>query len=194
MQPKKLKEVKNLFNAIQSRREISFDRLLYSLGIRHVGLENAKLFAKTYVSIDVFLRSINQAIINNNEALENLLAIDGIGQKVSYSLLNFFRNKKNINEVNRLLKEITVLPYKIKVRQSQFSGKVLIFTGELEKMTRSEAKSLAEKLGAKTTSTVTNRTDFVIAGNKPGSKFKKAQELGIRIIDEKSWLEKTKNT
>ena len=185
---------KNLFNAIQSRREISFDRLLYSLGIRHIGLENAKLFAKTYITIDEFLKSINHAITNNNEALENLLAIDGIGQKVSYSLLNFFRNKKNINEVNRLLKEITVVPYKIKVKQSLFSGKILIFTGELKKMTRIEAKSLAEKLGAKTTSTVTNRTDFVIAGNKPGSKFKKAQELGIRIIDEKIWLEKTKNS
>ena len=174
---------KNLIIAINNSKNIDLDKFIYSLGIRHIGETISKLLAKEFLNVNEFLKNINNK--------EKLLFIDGLGPKAINSLLNFFKRKHNLVTVNELIKIISVNDFKKINKLSFFTNKNIIFTGTLKKMSREECKYLAQQLGAKITSSVSKNTDFLIVGEKPGSKLKKAKELKINILTEEEWIKKT---
>ena len=183
------KSAKNLFEAIENKKTIEFSRFLFSLGIRHVGENVAKILARHFLSWSKFVESI--AISQNKESQEylDLVAIDGIGTTVVSSLLSAFESGSEKNIINRLANHLNILDEIPPNGENSFiSGKTLVFTGTLEKMSRSEAKSLAENFGAKVSGSVSAKTDLVIAGPGAGSKIKKAEELGLKVLDETEWL------
>ena len=180
--------VSNLLKAVEERRRIAFERFLFALGIRHIGENNAALLARTYGTVEAFLAAMGEAVDMATPAYEELVNIDGIGPKVAEALIDFFREDHNREVVNDLLAEVTVEPAKAVRTDSPVSGKTLVFTGTLEKMSRPEAKALAERLGAKVSGSVSAKTDLVVAGPGAGSKLKVATELGIEVIDEDAWL------
>ena len=183
------KSAKNLFEAIENKKTIEFSRFLFSLGIRHVGENVAKILARHFLSWSKFVESI--AISQNKESQEylDLVAIDGIGTTVVSSLLSTFESGSEKNIINRLANHLNILDEIPPDGENSFiSGKTLVFTGTLEKMSRSEAKSLAENFGAKVSGSVSAKTDLVIAGPGAGSKIKKAEELGLKVLDETEWL------
>ena len=183
------KSAKNLFEAIENKKTIEFSRFLFSLGIRHVGENVAKILARHFLSWSKFVDSI--AISQNKESQEylDLVAIDGIGTTVVSSLLSAFESGSEKNIINRLANHLNILDEIPPDGENSFiSGKTLVFTGTLEKMSRSEAKSLAENFGAKVSGSVSAKTDLVIAGPGAGSKIKKAEELGLKVLDETEWL------
>ena len=159
------------------------DKFILSLGIRYVGETLSNVIAKEFLTVNTFINSSN-----NKERLFN---IDGLGPKVINSIYNYLQNSKNYKIVTTLSKLINVLDYKKIQSDSLFSNKNIVFTGTLSKLSRDEAKHLAIQLGAKISSAVTSKTDYVIAGGKPGSKAKKAKELGISILSEDDWIKKT---
>ncbi|MDX1949915.1 MAG: NAD-dependent DNA ligase LigA [Rickettsiales bacterium] len=186
--------VQKLFNAIKNRRKIELARFIYSLGIRHIGQENAKLLAKNYISFQEFYRKIIN-ICNQENGFENspefmeLLAIDGLGEKIIKSIILYFSNEKHRAIIQDLLKYIEVEDYKESQKiNSAFIGKSIIFTGTLEKLTRVEAKAKAELAGAKVASSISAKTDYLIAGADAGSKLNKAKELNVKIISEDEFL------
>ncbi|MDP7545986.1 MAG: NAD-dependent DNA ligase LigA [Alphaproteobacteria bacterium] len=172
----------NLFAAIEDRREISLDRLIYALGIRHVGQGNAKLLARRYETLEKFQEAVF------GDSLEELLDIDGIGEKVAKALLAFFADDHNKSVWTALVKKLQVQDMARAATTSPVAGQTLVFTGTLEKTSRLEAKARAEAMGAKVSGSVSAKTDMVIAGAAAGSKLKKAQELGVKVIDEAEWL------
>lgn len=183
------KSTKNLFESIENKKTIEFSRFLFSLGIRHVGENVAKILARHFLSWSKFVESI--AISQNKESQEylDLVAIDGIGTTVVSSLLSTFESGSEKNIINRLANHLNILDEIPPDGENSFiSGKTLVFTGTLEKMSRSEAKSLAENFGAKVSGSVSAKTDLVIAGPGAGSKIKKAEELGLKVLDETEWL------
>ncbi len=178
-----------LFAAIDARREPELDRFIFALGIRHVGETTAALFARTYSNFDAFEQAAIAAADHAGNAYEVFLATDGIGETVAQSVIGFFGNARNRAVLDSLLEEVTPRPYVVTISaDSEVAGKTVVFTGTLEKMTRSEAKAGAERLGAKVAGYVSAKTDIVVAGPGAGSKLKKAEELGIRILDEDQWL------
>lgn len=186
--------ISNLFYAINNKKEIELNRFIYALGIRHIGQENAKLLAKNYITFENFKSSILKIVAGNlffeeTEEYKNIIQIDGIGQKVVASIIKFFGNNKNLNIIENLQKQLSILPYVNTVTESAVTGKIVVFTGSLEKISRNEAKAKAESLGAKVAGSVSAKTDYVIAGADAGSKLKKAQELGVKILTEAEWLE-----
>lgn len=180
--------VKNLFAAVNQRRTISFERFLFALGIRHVGDNNAALLARTYGTVEAFLAAIGEAVDIETQAYGELVNIDGIGPKVAAALADFFGEDHNRKVVDDLLGEVAVEPAKAVKSDSPISGKTIVFTGTMEKMSRSEAKALAERLGAKVSGSVSAKTDLVVAGPGAGSKLKIAAGLGVEVIDEAAWL------
>ncbi len=181
--------VRNLFNAIDERREIPLNRLIYALGIRHIGETNAKLIARHYATIEAFIAGLEAAGEGpESEAYHELIAIGGIGEVVAEAIVEFFKETRNREAVNALLREIKVLPMEQTVRDSAVAGKTVVFTGSMEKMTREEAKAMAERLGAKVSGSVSKKTDYVVAGADAGSKLKKAAELGVAVLSEDDWI------
>ncbi len=180
----------NLFAAIDARRVIAFDRLLYGLGIRHVGRTTASLLARTYGSWKTFREAMAAVGEKESEAYNELVAIDGIGPVVAAAIAEFFAEPHN-REVLSGLEDalVTILDAEQPTSTSPVSGKTVVFTGTLERMTRDEAKARAESLGAKVSGSVSKKTDILIAGPGAGSKFKKAQELGVQVMDEDAWLD-----
>ena len=181
--------VRNLFEAIDERRKIDFDRFLFSLGIRHIGDTSAGLIARTYGSFQNFYDAMKLAANEESDARAELLAIDGIGEVVALSMIEFFSEAHNIEALDRLLSEVTVLDAEAPAADSDVAGKTVVFTGTLEKMTRSEAKAKAESLGAKVSGSVSSKTDYLVAGPGAGSKLKKAQELDVIVLTEDEWLD-----
>ena len=178
------KAVENLVAAIDRRRQIPLDRFINALGIRHVGETTAKTIARNYLAVEPFLAAMEGA-----HAVEELDAIEGIGETVAQAVKDFFDEKHNRELVKHLLKEVEVQPVQApKTSGSPVAGKTLVFTGTLEKMTRPEAKARAEALGAKVASSVSKKTDLVIAGPGAGSKLAEAQKHGVEVIDEDTWL------
>ncbi len=178
------KLVENLVESINRRREITLDRFINALGIRHVGDTTAKLLARTYHSWDAFFEAME-----SKNAVEDLDAIEGIGLAVAEAIKDFFDEKHNRDAVKRLLKEATVKDApKINTKGSPVAGKTVVFTGTLEKMTRPEAKARAESLGAKVSGSVSKKTDIVVAGPGAGSKLADAQKFGVQVLDEDAWL------
>lgn len=176
----------NLFNAINLRRKISLDRFLYALGIRHVGQTTAKTLARAWRTLEALRAVLEQG--DKEKAQAELETLDGIGPKVSSALVGFFSEDHNVQVVDDLLKEVEVEETDAPVTESPVAGKTIVFTGSLEKMSRPEAKARAEGLGAKVSGSVSSKTDIVVAGPGAGSKLKKANELGIRTMDEDEWL------
>ncbi len=172
----------NLFDAIDERRAISLDRLILALGIRHVGQGNAKLLARRYETLDDFEAAMS------GDNLEEILDIDGIGEKVAKALLAFFADDHNRTVWHDLVRQLQVRDMERADTASPVAGKTLVFTGTLEQTSRAEAKARAEALGAKVSGSVSAKTDLVIAGAAAGSKLKKAQALDVKVIDEAGWL------
>ena len=174
------RSVTNLFAAIDAKRTIPLDRLIFALGIRHVGEQVAGLLARHYVTWDNFESSMTGA---------DLTSIDGIGTVVATSLIEAFQNPAERVAIDTLIAHLTVQPVARRaVAGSPIAGQTIVFTGTLERMSRSEAKARAEAMGAKVAGSVSAKTDLVIAGPGAGSKAKAAEALGIRIIDEDAWL------
>ena len=177
------KSVEKLFNAINNKRTIDLPRFIYALGIRQVGTATARLIAKNYVSFQAFMQDMI-----NKETLK-LVEIDGIGANMATDIVEFFQEEHNITTINRLLKEIVVEDFVDTTNyDSPVAGKTIVFTGTLEKMTRSEAKAKALSLGAKVSGSVSKNTDYVVQGADAGSKAAKAAELGIKILTEEEFL------
>ncbi|MCM5555766.1 NAD-dependent DNA ligase LigA [Pleomorphomonas sp. NRK KF1] len=185
--------VRNLFESIEARRRIDLHRLIFGLGIRHIGEGNAKLLARAYGSWTHFYDAMKKAADRDPETLAELDAIDGVGAVVVEALTDFFGEDHNRDAIDALLQEITPLDAEAPVTtNSPVAGKTVVFTGSLEKMTRDEAKATAERLGAKVAGSVSKKTDLVVAGPGAGSKLAKASELGIEVIDEDAWLDRIK--
>lgn len=182
--------VKNLFEAINERRRVDLDRFLFGLGIRHVGETTARLLARSYGSIEALMGAMEKATGPETEAYQDLLSIDGIGDVVAEAIVDFFQEEHNREAVRALL-EAGVAPQPLEAQDtgSPVAGKTVVFTGSLELFTRSEAKAKAESLGAKVSGSVSAKTDILVAGPGAGSKLKKAQELGIQVLDEQGWLD-----
>jgi DNA ligase (NAD+) len=185
--------VRNLFNAIEARRKISLNRLIYALGIRHVGETNAKLLARHYGSIKAFREAVAAAAAGPaSEAYQDLNAIQGIGDVLADAIVEFFKEPRNREALNHLLEQIDVEPMEQARSDSPVAGKTVVFTGTLEKMTREEAKAMAERLGAKVSGSVSKKTDYVVAGPGAGSKLGKAKEFGVAVLSEDDWLALTR--
>ena len=184
------KSAVNLFVAIESRRTISLNRFIFALGIRHVGETTAKILARTYGSWSDFSQAAKVAIAKDSESWQDLVGIDGIGDVIAQSIVEFFSESRNMETLDALLNEVTPEDDEgIVTFDTAISGKTVVFTGSLEQLTRDEAKVQAENLGAKVSSSVSKKTDLVIAGPGAGSKLKKAEELGVEVISESDWLE-----
>ena len=187
-----VQSAKNLFKAIDGRRKIELHRMIYALGISQVGQNNAKLLAKNYRSLKVLRQQMQQAEDKNSEAWSDLLAIDGIGESVAHDLVQFLANNTtmldNLVAGDEPLVEVVDDPG-AQGSSGALSGMSIAFTGTLENMSRSEAKELAERLGAKVVSSVSKKTDILVAGAASGAKIKKAQELGLKIFDEADWMD-----
>jgi DNA ligase (NAD+) len=178
-----------LFDAIEARRNVRLDRFIYALGIRHVGETTARLLARNYGSAQAFIKAMRAAATNRQgEAFAELDNIEGIGPTVAASIADFFAEPHNVEVVEELLKEVRPEPLEAVDHASPISGKTVVFTGTLEKMTRSEAKAKAERLGAKVAGSVSKHTDYVVAGPGAGSKLKNAAALGVKVLTEDEWL------
>lgn len=184
----------NLFNAIEARRNVRLDRFIYALGIRHVGEITGRLLARNYGTASSFLEAMRKAGADaEGEAFAELANIEGIGPIVAAAVAEFFAEPHNVAVVEALLKEVSPEPLEAVDRGSKVSGKTVVFTGTLEKMTRSEAKARAERLGAKVAGSVSRKTDYVVAGPGAGSKLKNAKDLGVQVLSEEDWLKLISN-
>lgn len=206
--------VNKLFDAIDARRQIPFSRFLYALGIRHVGEVNARRLARAYISFDRFneaakkahLPVINEEMLDpfaisakqsqgllpsdpSGQIWQDITNIEGIGHVVAEAIVDFYGEPHNLAVIEALLKEVTVTDEVLpNISGSPVAGKTIVFTGSLEHMSREEAKAMAERLGAKTSGSVSTKTSLVVAGPGAGSKLTKARELNIEIINEDEWF------
>jgi len=180
--------VSNLLAAIESRRRIALDRFIYGLGIRHIGEQTALVLARGYGSASAFLAAMDRVAAQDSEAISELDALDQIGDAVISAAAAFFAEDHNRGMVQRLVDQLTVEDVAAPKSDTPVAGKTVVFTGALERMTRDEAKAQAEALGAKVASSVSRKTDLVVAGPGAGSKLKVATDLGIEVISEDDWL------
>tara|TARA_B100000579_G_scaffold415252_1_gene409698 strand:+ start:3 stop:1226 length:1224 start_codon:yes stop_codon:yes gene_type:complete len=179
--------INNLKKAIDKSKNIALERFIYSIGIRHIGLENAKILANFFKTSEKFSELFDQTKRKN--ILVNLEELDGIGYTQAESIENFFSNKTNSENINLLLKVLNIINYKKIIKKGKLGNKNIMFTGGFKKMSRSEAKSLAENNGAKILGTVSKKLDYLVIGDsKPTkSKIDKAKKLKVRIVIEKDW-------
>ena len=185
------KSLENLFKAIEARRKIGLDRFIYALGIRHIGETTARDLARSLGSIDAFRSSATAAAQGgkDSEAYRDLDNIEGIGETVVDALIDFFAEPHNVRAIDDLLEQVTVERLtRAATTASPITDKTVVFTGTLEKMTRGEAKALAERLGAKVAGSVSKKTDYVVAGADAGSKLTKARDAGVTVLTEEEWL------
>jgi len=180
--------VRNLFNAIESRRNIALERFIYALGMRHVGETTALALARGYGSWEAFQDACLRVAKGDEEAIAEMDALDQIGDTVIQSVGAYFAESHNRGIVERLKREVEVLDAEKPKRDSAVAGKTVVFTGSLERMTRDEAKATAERLGAKVSGSVSKKTDLVIAGPGAGSKLAEAQKHGVKVLTEDEWL------
>jgi DNA ligase (NAD+) len=174
---------RNLFAAIEARRKIQFNRFLYALGVRHVGETNARRLARHFGD---FASLASAATAENGN--EEIGQIEGVGPVVAEAVVDFFSEPHNRQALEALTREVTIEPMEAIAAGHPLAGKTVVFTGGLERMTRDEAKALAERLGAKVSGSISAKTSLVIAGPGAGSKLAKARELGVETIDEDEWL------
>jgi DNA ligase (NAD+) len=180
--------VRNLFGAIEARRTIALERFIYALGMRHVGETTALALARGYGSWKAFHDACLKVAKGDEEAAAEMDALDQIGDTVIESIAAYFGESHNRGIVERLTKEVTILDAEKPKSNSAIAGKTVVFTGSLEKMTRDEAKAMAERLGAKAAGSVSKKTDYVVAGPGAGSKLAEAQKHGVTVLTEDEWL------
>ena len=178
----KEKSVDNLFAAIDAKRAPESPRFLFGLGIRHVGIVTAKDLLKSFGTIEELRR-----VATSDDAQAELAAVEGVGPVVAEALVDFFHEAHNRDALDDLLSEVSPTPFVSDAKQTEWTGKTIVFTGTLETMSRDEAKAQAERLGARAAGSVSAKTDLVVAGPGAGSKLKKAEEFGIRVIGEADW-------
>ena len=177
----------NLFDAIDDRRKIGLGRVIFALGIRHVGEAASNILAAHYQEWSVFADAM-RAAHDGNCAMDELMSIDGVGPVMARSLTITFQQQAERDSIDRLIAHLNIQPADRPITDgSPVAGKTVVFTGTLEKMTRAEAKARAEALGAKVVGSVSAKTDIVVAGPGAGSKAKKASDLGIKVVDEDGW-------
>ncbi|MEP6101850.1 NAD-dependent DNA ligase LigA [Parasphingorhabdus sp.] len=182
------KSVDNLLEAVEKKRQPDAARLLFGLGIRHIGTVTARDLLKNFTNLPK-LAEIGKAAREDEAVREEITAIDGVGPTVAQALADFFHEPHNVAVWDDLLGEVSPPDYIVETRDSSVAGKTVVFTGKLETMSRDEAKEQAEALGAKASGSVSAKTDLLVAGPGAGSKMKKAAELGIEVIDEAGWAE-----
>jgi DNA ligase (NAD+) len=180
--------VRNLFNAIEARRRIALERFIYALGMRHVGETTALALARGYGSWEAFHEACLKVAKGDEEAIGEMDALDQIGDTVIQSITAYFGESHNRGIVERLTREVTILDAEKPKSNSAIAGKTVVFTGSLEKMTRDEAKAMAERLGAKAAGSVSKKTDYVVAGPGAGSKLAEAEKHGVTVLTEDEWL------
>lgn len=185
------KSATKLFAAINARRTIPLARLIFALGIRHVGDSSAALLARTYGSWQAFSAAMDQANSDNSPDWEALISIDGVGATMAASLVAAFHQEGERGAIDELVQALSVEDVEAVASASPVSGKTMVFTGKLEKMSRAEAKARAEALGARVAGSVSAKTDLLVAGPGAGAKAKKAADLGVEVIDEDAWLSLT---
>jgi DNA ligase (NAD+) len=187
--------VDNLLAAVENKRAPDAARLLFGLGIRHVGAVTARDLLKRFTTLPALRELAEQAHVKEgeeaaaaaSEAYAELIGIDGVGPVVVKALGDFFHEEHNRAVWDDLLSEVSPPDYVVETKQSDVSGKTVVFTGKLETMSRDEAKAQAERLGAKAAASVSAKTDLIVAGPGAGSKLKKAAELGIAVLTEEEW-------
>lgn len=174
------KSVTKLLTGIENSKEVAFERVLYGLGIRFIGQSAAKLLARKFGSIEKLKNATN----------EELTAIHEIGERMAQSITDYFKQERNLNIINRLKDFGLKLEYKndYSATNNKLEGIKIVFTGELKRMSRSDAAKLAEKYGAKETKSVSKKTDYVVVGENPGSKYDKAKSLNIKILNEEEFF------
>jgi DNA ligase (NAD+) len=180
--------VRNLFNAIAARRTIALERFIYALGMRHVGETTALALARGYGSWKAFHDACLKVANGEEETIAEMDALDQIGDTVIQSIAAYFGESHNRGIVERLTKQVTILDAEKPKSNSAVAGKTIVFTGSLQKMTRDEAKAMAERLGAKAAGSVSKKTDYVVAGPGAGSKLAEAQKHGVTVLTEDEWL------
>jgi len=183
------RSVDNIINSIEKSRVIKLERLIYGLGIPQIGQATARLLAMNYVTLSKLRSALISAADKRSTEYHDLISIDQIGENVADDIVNFFQDKTNLSMLSDLENQLDITNYAaLIIEPTKVTGKVIVFTGTLEKMGRAEAKSLAESLGAKVVGSVSNKTDFVVAGGEAGSKATKAEKLGVTILTEEEWL------
>ncbi len=181
--------VAKLFAAIEDRRTPPLNRFIFGLGIRHIGETNARLLARHYGSFEALRAAGLAAADPASPERQELAAIDGVGPTVVEALTDFFGEPHNQELLDRLLAQVVPQPLEAVASASPVAGKIVVFTGALERMTRDEAKAMAERLGAKVAGSVSSKTDLLVAGPGAGSKLKDAQKHGVQVIDEAGWFD-----
>ncbi len=177
-----------LFDAIEDKRTIPLAKLIFALGIRHVGEATGKTLAAAYLNWSAFQEAIGLIIQGDEAALQELLALDDIGPAVVDAMRQFFERDDNRKMVDDLIAELNILDAEAPSADSPVAGQTVVFTGKLERMSRDEAKAMAEQLGAKVAGSISKKTDLLVAGPGAGSKLKKAIDLGIKTITEDEWF------
>jgi len=180
--------VANLVRGIEARRTIALDRFIYGLGIRHIGETTAVTMARGYLTAPAFLEAMDRVADRDPEAMAELDALDQVGGAVIEAAAAFFAEDHNRRMVENLAGQLDILDAEAPKTDTAVAGKTVVFTGSLERLTRDEAKAQAEALGAKVSSSVSKKTDIVVAGPGAGSKLKTAAELGLQVLTEDEWL------
>ncbi|MFZ3354149.1 MAG: NAD-dependent DNA ligase LigA [Xanthobacteraceae bacterium] len=181
--------VRNLFSAIEARRDISLERFIYALGVRHVGETTAVALARGYGSWEAFHDTCLRLAKGDAEAAEEMDALDQIGDSVIESLRDYFAEAHNRRRIERLAAQVRVADAEKPRADSAVAGKTVVFTGSLERMTRDEAKASAERLGAKVSGSVSKKTDYLVAGPGAGSKLAEANKHGVKVLTEDEWAQ-----
>ena len=181
--------VSNLLNSIESKKRIPLDKLIYALGIKQIGENNAKLLALNYNSFENFCSEMEKANDKLSDSFQKLVSIDQIGENIAEDIILFFNTSSNLIMLKELLNYIRIENVEQKLINSPYKDKIVVLTGTLDTMSRDEAKQKLNNLGAKVSSSVSKNTDYVIVGDQPGSKAKKAKELNIPIVNENEWIE-----
>jgi DNA ligase (NAD+) len=179
--------VRNLFAAIEARREIALERFIYALGIRHVGETTAVALARGYGSWEALHDACLRLAKGDDDARQEMDALDQIGDTVIDSLRDYFAEAHNRRRIERLAAQVRIADAEKPRADSAVAGKTVVFTGSLELMTRDEAKASAERLGAKVSGSVSKKTDYVVAGPGAGSKLAEAKKLGVTVLTEDEW-------
>jgi len=186
------RSVEKLFAAIDARRRVPLDKFVYALGIRHIGETTAKDLAKAYGSWSAFRSGVEAAVKGgkDSEAYADIDNIEGIGESVVDALIDFFGEDHNIDALEALLEHIEVQDFeRVRAVQSPVTGKTVVFTGTLTRLTRNEAKAQAVRFGAKVAGSVSKKTDYVVAGAEAGSKLEAARALGVTVLTEDEWID-----
>jgi len=182
------KSAQKLFDAIEAKRKQPLDRAIYGCGIHHVGRSVSKLLARHFMSWERFISAMDVASVGEGDVWEDLISIEGIGSVILASLITAFHQEAERAAINRMADELIIEDMaEVSTQESPVTGKVMVFTGTLLRMGRAEAKALAESLGAKVSGSVSAKTDILVAGEKAGSKAKKAEGLGVQVISEDEW-------